>query len=91
MGRLPDGTEHNRFPPHSRENYKDVSWIEAIVAVLRDSREAMHYADLTDEIARRGLRKSLGATPAATVAAVLSEEIKTTGRYPSRKLAESRA
>ena len=45
----------------------DMGWWEAILAVLRDSNEAMHYTDIADEIVNRGLRTSVGATPANTV------------------------
>lgn len=69
-GKADDGTQSGA---------KDHTWMEAIVMVLRDAKTAMHYSDLTDEIARRGLRKGLGATPAATVAAMLSGEIKGNG------------
>jgi len=50
----------------------DVPWREAIVAVLRESAEPMHYADIAEAVTTRGLRTEVGATPAATVAATIS-------------------
>ncbi len=32
----------------------DMGWWEAILAVLQDSNEAMHYTDIADEIVNRG-------------------------------------
>ena len=53
----------------------DLSWIDAIARVLGDARSAMHYTDIADAIVTRGLRKAVGATPAATVAATISTNI----------------
>ena len=53
-----------------------MSWKEAIVEVLRLEREPMHYAAIPDRIEELGLRASLGANPAATVASQISQSLK---------------
>ena len=46
----------------------DLPWKEAIVKVLTDNPEPMHYSEIAEEIVSRGLRTdAIGATPAATV------------------------
>lgn len=55
------------------------SWKEAIIDVLEAEGQAMHYADIAEEIQRRKLRSSFGATPANTVYTVLHETIKKDG------------
>lgn len=56
-----------------------MTWIEAIVKVLEDSPEPLHYTDIAEEIARKDLRKKVGATPARTVNGVLTDSIKNEG------------
>lgn len=53
-----------------------MSWIDAIRTVLRDAGRAMHYTDIADEIVSRKLRRTLGATPAATVSGTICTHIK---------------
>lgn len=55
------------------------SWKEAVVEVLETAGQSMHYADIAEEIQRRKLRSSFGATPANTVYTVLYETIKKDG------------
>ncbi len=50
----------------------DMPWREAIIKVLADTPEAMHYSDIAEAIAEQGLRTDFGATPAASVAATIS-------------------
>ena len=57
----------------------NLNWKEAIVKVLEGSPEAMHYTDIAEAIAKQGLRTDLGATPAATVNAVISTSIQNDG------------
>ena len=57
----------------------EMGWKEAIIEVLKSSGEAMHYTDITDQILSRGLRTSVGATPAATVNVTLSDAVKYPG------------
>jgi predicted GIY-YIG superfamily endonuclease len=56
---------------------KDMKWKEAIEKVLAEEKKAVHYTEIASLIAERGYRKSLGATPWDTVAAQLSNEIRT--------------
>ena len=56
-----------------------MTWIEAIVKVLEDSPEPLHYIEIAEEIARKDLRKKVGATPAGTVSRVLTGSIKGEG------------
>lgn len=57
----------------------DASWKEAIIQVLRDSPEPLHYHEITERILTRGLKKTSGATPDATVNAQLAASIKHEG------------
>ena len=45
----------------------DLTWRKAIDKVLGESTKPLHYNEITERIIADGLRKSLGATPAATV------------------------
>jgi hypothetical protein len=53
-----------------------MAWKDAIIHVLSNADDSMHYADIADEIAARGLRKDIGATPANTVATIISTSIQ---------------
>ena len=55
---------------------QNLKWHEAIDRVLSASSLPLHYKELTDRIIAQKLRTSLGATPAASVNATLSESIK---------------
>jgi hypothetical protein len=57
----------------------DLSWHEAIIRVLQTTTEPMHYADIAEAIAERCLRSDFGATPAATVNAIISVSIQKDG------------
>jgi len=52
------------------------SWKDAIVTVLAESREPLHYQEITERILSRGLKTTSGATPAATVNAQIAASIK---------------
>jgi hypothetical protein len=54
----------------------ELTWQEAIKKVLSSSSTPLHYKDITERIISEGLRKSLGATPPATVNAEISKSIK---------------
>ncbi|MFT3688129.1 winged helix-turn-helix domain-containing protein [Paenirhodobacter sp.] len=43
------------------------TWKEAIIEVLKEAGEALHYTEIAEQIATRGLRTNLGVTPAQTV------------------------
>ena len=58
----------------------DLTWLKAIDRVLRAAApEALHTNEIASRILEGGLRKKAGATPGATVAATLGEEIKKKG------------
>ncbi|MEX0703967.1 MAG: HTH domain-containing protein [Planctomycetales bacterium] len=78
----------------------DLPWREAIDRVLKEAGAALHYTDIADRIVSAKLRKSVGATPAATVNAFITTTIKQQvdkapfvrvgrGEYISRSLATS--
>jgi hypothetical protein len=54
----------------------NMPWVDAIVQILRESKEPMHYADITEAIIDRKLRKDVGATPTYTVNANIAWSIK---------------
>ena len=57
----------------------ELTWKKAIDKVLGSSPTPLHYNEITERIISEGLRKSLGATPAATVNAQISASIKHDG------------
>ena len=57
----------------------DLTWQDAIRKVLGSSTTALHYREITDRILERGLKKKIGATPTATVNALISASIKRDG------------
>jgi HB1, ASXL, restriction endonuclease HTH domain len=57
----------------------DLSWRDAIVTVLNETTEPLHYTDIARRVAEQGPRRKLGATPAASVAAELSMSINEEG------------
>ncbi|MFW6107187.1 MAG: winged helix-turn-helix domain-containing protein [bacterium] len=54
----------------------DLNWKEAIIAVLRQSDEPLHYTDIAEAIAAQGLREELGPTPARTVNGIISRSLR---------------
>ena len=57
----------------------ELTWRQAIAKVLGESTTPLHYNEITERIIRDGLRKSLGATPSATVNAHIAASIKRDG------------
>lgn len=57
----------------------DMTWEAAIIEVLRNADEAMHYRDITDEILSSGLVTTVGATPARTVSARITTSLNKEG------------
>jgi hypothetical protein len=57
----------------------EITWRQAIEKILGASATPLHYKEITEQIIRDGLRKSLGATPTATVNAQISASIKKDG------------
>jgi hypothetical protein len=57
----------------------EMTWEEAIQKVLGDAGIAMHYAEIAEEIAKRGLRTKLGATPHSSVNSYISTSLSSRG------------
>ena len=57
----------------------DLSWPEAIKAVLADSEEPMHYTDIAERVSEMELRADVGATPANSVNANISISLNRDG------------
>lgn len=57
----------------------ELTWKKAIDKVLSTSNKPLHYNEITERIISEGYRKSLGATPSATVNAQISASIKHDG------------
>ena len=55
---------------------QNMAWKDAIRIVLSEADGGLHYTDIAEQIASRRLRRSLGATPASTVASYLSEWLR---------------
>nr|WP_207384095.1 winged helix-turn-helix domain-containing protein [Mycolicibacterium komanii]CRL77966.1 hypothetical protein CPGR_04978 [Mycolicibacterium komanii] len=64
----------------------DMPWREAILTVLKDARGSMHYAEIAQAIIDNEYRVNVGATPAATVSANLSELTRGGSRSPVVKV-----
>ncbi|MDD2546855.1 MAG: HTH domain-containing protein [Burkholderiaceae bacterium] len=57
----------------------EMTWKEAINQVLGQFPGGLHYNEIAEKIIEQGLRKSVGATPAATVNAQIASSIKHDG------------
>lgn len=55
----------------------ELKWKEAIIKVLEEEKKALHYTVIAELIAKKGYRKSLGATPQDTVSANMTTDINT--------------
>jgi len=55
---------------------KELTWRKAIDKILAASPTPLHYNEITEQIISEGLRRTVGATPAATVNAQISASIK---------------
>lgn len=65
----------------------EMTWREAIEKVLSETTGAVHYREITDRIFAKGLRSSIGATPAASVSAELTTAIRDEGdKCPFQKV-----
>lgn len=58
---------------------QNLSWKDAISAVLRTAAEPMHYADIADQIDEQELREDLGATPLSSVSATIAMSLRDSG------------
>jgi hypothetical protein len=50
---------------------QNLSWRDAAIEILNGKGAPMHYSDVANEIIKQGLRAEVGATPAASVGAML--------------------
>lgn len=57
-----------------------MTWRKAVEKVLYEASGALDYKDIAEKIKSDGLRSSLGATPTATVSAILTTAIKDEGK-----------
>ena len=57
----------------------ELSWKDAITKVLADAKGPMHYTDIAQTIAVKGLKTKVGATPAASIAATISMSFQNEG------------
>lgn len=57
----------------------ELTWPKAIYRILASTATPLHYREITERIISQSLRKSLGATPAATVNAQIANSIKQKG------------
>jgi hypothetical protein len=75
----------------------DLPWRDAILHVLHEASEPMHYTEIADAIAEQGLRTELGATPANSVVSTIitslqNEVIRVSrGHYALREAAAAPA
>ena len=65
----------------------ELKWDDAVRRVLTEAGTSLHYTEVADRIVRAKLKRKIGATPAATVAACLSKlvsapdaDVQKTGR-----------
>lgn len=59
---------------------KDMPWREAIIYVLKSAGISLHYSEIAEQIEKKKLRKNLGATPANTVASLISTSASRDGK-----------
>src|SRR5947209_16748292 len=57
----------------------DLTWRDAIDKILGESTTPLRSMEITERIIADGLRTSLGATPSATVHAIITASIKKDG------------
>lgn len=55
------------------------NWKDAIIQVLRDNAEPLHYTDIAEAIVERRLKDTLGATPARTVSGTITTSLNREG------------
>lgn len=65
---------------------KNMPWREAMIKVLGENEDPMHYSAISQAIIDQGYRKDVGATPSATVAANLSESLRRDNPSPFVKI-----
>ena len=65
--------------PHPAKLMQDLSWKDAIVKILEEAGQPMHYAEIADAIADRQLRSDLGATPPNSVNSTINLSMRKDG------------
>jgi len=65
--------------PHPAKLMQDLSWKDAIVKILEEAGQPMHYAEIADAIAERQLRSDLGATPPNSVNSTINLSMRKDG------------
>ena len=65
---------------------QEMGWSEAIILVLQDADEPLHYQEIARLIGERGLRELSGATPVATVRGQLSQMTSPGNRYHDSRI-----
>src|SRR6266436_177776 len=65
-----------------QEAKSNMPWEDAIQLVLSEADGALNYADIAERIATKGLRRTVGATPAYTVASYLSTSLRECEKSP---------
>lgn len=58
---------------------QDLGWKEAIIEVLGEAEEPLHYVDISDKILERQLKTEFGATPAKSVSATITISLSNDG------------
>ena len=54
---------------------QDLGWKEAIIEVLKDAAEPLHYTDIAERIVERELRTEFGATPSKAVVGAITTSL----------------
>ena len=73
---------HIRSLGGASEMTRNMQWRDAMVKVLQEAEGPLHYSEIAQAIIDKGYRQDVGATPAATVAANLSESLRRDERSP---------
>src|SRR5258708_30829527 len=58
---------------------KHLTWGKAITELLSSSSKPLHYTDIAEQIITQQLKREVGATPAASVAAIISISLQNDG------------
>jgi hypothetical protein len=67
-------------PPSASKPKRKMSGLDAAAAVLAQAGKPMNCKDLTEQVFAKGLWKTTGKTPAATIHAAMIREIKSKGK-----------
>lgn len=57
----------------------ELKWKDAVIKVFEEEKRALHYTEIAELIAKKGYRKSLGATPQDTVSSLMTTDINANG------------